>query len=139
APTTRANNLETTQAHSTGRFISSSDAFVAGESTSFALYIKLEPAWHTYWHNPGDSAAAPILEVRAPKDYKVSAIRYPLPQRIPVGHLTSFGYANEVILGFDIQVPSEEASHLDSNRTVTLSAEWLVCQEECIPAFFDFE
>lgn len=133
-----ADLLETTQAHSTGRLLVSRDALVPGETVSFGLYIKLEPGWHSYWKNPGDSASAPILIPVLPDGYQASEVIYPFPKRIPVKHLTSFGYEGETILLFDVKVPLSEAANIGAIRQIKLEAEWLVCKEECIPAFFDF-
>ncbi|SMF46410.1 protein-disulfide reductase DsbD family protein [Pseudobacteriovorax antillogorgiicola] len=129
------------QDHSQARLIMDKSALVPGGSLRLGVWIKLEDHWHTYWENPGDSASSAVFAFKTPDGYKSSPIQFPLPQRIPVGPLMSFGYEGEVLLSSTIQIPSSESAHLGERRSLALDAEWLVCKEECIPAFelFEFE
>lgn len=54
---------KTTQAHSTAELITEHKVMYAGETYYIGLDIKLDPKWHTYWINPGDSASASILSL----------------------------------------------------------------------------
>lgn len=93
------------------------------------VHYKLDPEWHIYWKNPGDSGAAPKFNV---EKGKVSHIFWPYPSRIPVSTFTNFGYEHEVAILLDI-LPDEGAKDLN------LKLEWLVCKEECIPGFAEFK
>ena len=132
--TLHADSLTTTQAHSTATFVTTHRQLTPGINR-VGLQIVLEPEWHTYWINPGDSAAAPIMNFELPDFITASPTIYPTPKRIPFGPLQSFGYENEVLLMFELDVqPLSELKKVD----VVLNAEWLVCKEECIPGIFRF-
>jgi thiol:disulfide interchange protein len=130
--------LKTSQANSVATLVSDLAVLEPGGKIKIGLKIELAKGWHTYWQNPGDSASAPIFNFKLPKDYQVGPLSYPTPQRIPVAHLMSFAYENEVLLFSEITIPSREAQFIPENRVITLDAEWLVCREECIPAVFSF-
>jgi thiol:disulfide interchange protein/DsbC/DsbD-like thiol-disulfide interchange protein len=102
---------------------------VPGETVWVALRQKIEPGWHTYWSNPGDSGEATRISWKLPQGFRASEIRWPLPEGIPVGSLMNFGYSDEVLLLSQIMVP------MDAEGPVTLTADagWLVCKEICIP------
>jgi thiol:disulfide interchange protein DsbD len=125
------------EAHSRVRLLAEHDGLSAGSSSKLALQILLEEGWHAYWRNPGDSGAAPIVEWQLPKGYQVSDLNYPLPHRIEMGQLTAIGYEKELLLWVDLAVPQSEELHRGELRKIQISAEWLVCKEECVPAFFD--
>lgn len=130
-----ANTLSTTQAHSTAKLVTSHRHLVPGKN-SVGLHITLEPKWHTYWVNPGDSAASPIMKFELPDYVSASNVIFPTPKRIPFGPLQSFGYENEVLLMFELHVGAPPPGTEDIK--VVLNAEWLVCKEECIPGVFQF-
>jgi thiol:disulfide interchange protein DsbD len=105
------------------RTANSTAELVAGKDGRVALSIKLDPGWHTYWRNPGDSGQAPILEWSGGP--KVGAPQWPAPSLIRVGPLANYGYDGELLLPFPVE----------GKGTLKLEAEYLVCKEECIPAF----
>lgn len=127
--------LQTSQAHSTVSFISDHKVFYKGESYYIGLYIKLEPEWHTYWLNPGDSASASIFKFNSIPSVEIGDPIYPAPERFEVGPFYSFGYANEVLIQFPVKIYKR---YNKPHITIQLNAEWLVCKEECIPGFYDF-
>lgn len=130
------NLSQTTQAHSTAELISEHMFMYPGENYYLGFKIKLEPQWHTYWMNPGDSAAAPTFNFKPIEGVKVGAPIFPAPTRFQVGPFYSFGYKKEVLIQFPVEV--HRRSQL-RRLPFELSAEWLVCKEECIPAYFDFQ
>ena len=124
----------TEQAHSRVRFVSETKNLVRGTNW-LGLFIQLDPKWHTYWQNPGDSASAPHFEFGLPRGISLTSIHFPTPKRIPFGPLQSFGYEDEVLLLFEIEVSQI------SNPTalIKLDVEWLVCKEECVPGVYTFK
>ncbi|NQZ01497.1 MAG: thioredoxin family protein [Bdellovibrionales bacterium] len=103
----------------------------------FGLKLELEPEWHSYWRNPGDSASAPIFDFDLPEGVRLRKIHYPKPSRFAIGPLWSIGYGKEVIYLFEVEV-EEGLSQTDAYQ-VTLDAEWVVCKVECVPGLYKFE
>jgi thiol:disulfide interchange protein DsbD len=101
-----------------------------GGITQAGLYFKLEPGWHVYWSNPGDSGEPPQIIWALPKGITATALEFPAPERLPLGPLMDYGYENEVLLPFNIL-----SAGLTPGSTETLDAKvnWLVCREVCIP------
>lgn len=95
----------------------------------FGLHFQLEKDWHIYWQNPGDSGAAPKINVGGGS---LERIFWPSPKRIPFGDVTNFGYEGDVVLPFLVQVDP-------SSEELVFDLEWLVCKVECIPGFGQFK
>lgn len=104
-----------------------------GETFWVAMHQKITPHWHTYWRNPGDSGAPTTLDWTLPNGVIASEIAWPLPDRLPVPPLMNFGYSDEVLL--PVQMTAPEAASDGDVLTLTADAEWLVCEEICIPEY----
>lgn len=102
-----------------------------GEPFRVGLRMLPDTHWHTYWKNPGDSGLATEMEWTLPEGARASGIHWPYPERVPLGHLVNYGYSGEHLLPVTITPPpSLEAG---GEFPVSVVAEWLVCEEICIP------
>ena len=90
----------------------------------------IRPGWHTYWRNPGDSGAATKLHWDLPEGFSHADIQWPFPERIPYGPLVNLGYHDEVLLLVEITPPPDLPL---GKVTINARAEWLVCEDICIP------
>ncbi|MCD0422829.1 thioredoxin family protein [Rubrivivax sp. JA1024] len=107
----------------------------AGRPMALGLLLRHQPGWHSYWKNPGDSGLPTTFAWTLPEGAAAGDIRWPTPQRLPVGPLMNFGYDGTLLL----PVPLSLADGFKAERLdVTLHAEWLVCKEVCIPESGDF-
>jgi thiol:disulfide interchange protein len=108
--------------------------FVAG------LYFKLDPGWHVYWINAGDSGEPPRIKWTLPDGISAGAMQFPTPKRLPLGPLMDFGYENEVLFPIPMHV---DTAFKPKTGSIALNAkvDWLVCREVCIPgkAVLDIE
>src|ERR1700729_1429652 len=102
----------------------------AGAPADAGLYFKLEPGWHVYWKNAGDSGLPPRMKWTLPPGITAGPLKFPAPKRLPLGPLMDFGYENEVLFPFDLNV-----AQTAKPGWVLLHAkvDWLVCQASCIP------
>jgi thiol:disulfide interchange protein/DsbC/DsbD-like thiol-disulfide interchange protein len=119
-----------TGSHLEVKLISDQTSITPGSSFTLGVHFKPEPGWHIYWKNPGDSGLAPKFAWQSTGGVSVDAPLWPYPERIEVGPLVNYGYG-EVLLPFTArfsQSPSDASS-----VTVTLSTQWLVCKDECVP------
>ncbi len=122
--------------HLRAQLLSEQDAIRPGQPLWLALRFTLQPEWHTYWENPGDSGEAPRIVWDLPAGYSAGAINWPTPERLPVGPLMNFGYSGEAWLLVPVSTPARiEAGAV----TLRARATWLVCREECIPERGEFE
>src|SRR5690606_1605352 len=115
---------------SAASLISEIDYVVPGRTSTLAFRLKLQPGWHTYWINPGESGMPASLNWTLPPEVTVGPILWPAPELIPYGPLVNYGFKDEVWLLSEITVPADfQATTLN----LSVNADWLVCEELCIP------
>ena len=100
------------------------DAFLAG------IRFRLDPGWHIYWQHPGQAGLPTKVEWEG-VDATVTPRVMPAPTMFREGEaaLTTYGYANEVVLLADVRVAASAARSVD----LVASVDFLVCEKECIP------
>ncbi|NJD20071.1 MAG: thiol:disulfide interchange protein, partial [Gemmatimonadetes bacterium] len=103
-----------------------------GASLAVGLVLTLDPGWHTYWRNPGDSGSEAVLEWDLPAGLSAGAVQWPRPELVPYPPLMSYAYHGTVMLLTDVAVAPDVPP--GSALRVGLRASWLVCQEICLPA-----
>jgi thiol:disulfide interchange protein DsbD len=116
--------------HSRAELILSADRARPGETLWAALKLELDPGWHTYWRNPGDSGLPGAITWTLPEGVSAGEIVWPVPERIPYGPLMNFGFKDKVLLPVPLTV-AETAPV--GTATIDAAATWLVCAEICIP------
>jgi thiol:disulfide interchange protein DsbD len=116
--------------HVEAELIAEKAAFQAGKPATVGLKLRMEPQWHTYWKNPGDSGLPTKIEWILPEGWKAGPIQWPYPMPLPVGPLMNYGYEDEVVLLTELTPPANAAA---GKVPVKAHAEWLVCKDICIP------
>jgi thiol:disulfide interchange protein len=119
-------------AHLTVQLVVPPAQIYPGQSFTAALYFKLDPGWHVYWINAGDSGEPPSIKWSLPAGISAGALQFPAPKRLPLGPLMDFGYEGEVLFPIPIQVASG-FKPAEPNATLGGKVTWLVCREVCIP------
>lgn len=99
-----------------------------GEPIAAGVLFTMQPGWHIYWQNPGDSGIPTTLAWQVPEGITVSEIEWPLPERIETSGLVNYGYGEKVILPVSLTPASDGIS-----GPIKVKAEWLVCKDICIP------
>jgi thiol:disulfide interchange protein len=107
-----------------------------GESSNAGLYFKLDPGWHVYWKNAGDSGEPPHIKWTLPDGITAGPLQFPAPKRLPLGPLMDFGYEDEVLFPFSLDIAK---SANPGPATLKAHVDWLVCREVCIPGKADLE
>ena len=85
------------------------------------------PGWHTYWINPGDSGGPPIFEFNSPSGWDINENVWPGPQKIIYPPLMTFGYVDEVIFPFELNLKNL------NDQTTEITTKFLVCDDICVP------
>jgi thiol:disulfide interchange protein DsbD len=116
--------------------VSSVVSIQPGAPFTVALRMRHDSYWHTYWLNAGTGYPT-SLEWKLPDGFKAGPIQWPVPLilRDAAGKTTGYGYERENFLLVKITPPAG----LVPGSTVTLQAhaEWLMCQESCMPGSAD--
>jgi thiol:disulfide interchange protein len=119
------------QPHLTAELVAATSQVKAGQTLLVGLRMKMDPNWHTYWRNPGDSGEPTHVEWKLPAGFSASPLLWPPPSRIAVPPLTNFGYDGEVFLLTEIVAGPRPAG--EKQATLHADASWLVCNDVCIP------
>ena len=95
------------------------------------LRFQLDPGWHIYWTNPGDSGEPPKVTWHLPSGFEAGDLQFPAPHRIADHGLTDYGYEGEAVLLSKLTIPAGATSN---KPEIAADVRYLVCREVCIPA-----
>src|SRR3954453_17756105 len=93
------------------------------------IAFQLQPGWHTYWRNPGDSGVPPRFDFSKSDNVDTVTVLWPAPMKFDDGAGgTALGYVRQVVLPLRIVAKN-------TDRPVTLRADinYAVCEKLCIP------
>jgi DsbC/DsbD-like thiol-disulfide interchange protein len=93
------------------------------------IAIQLQPGWHTYWRNPGDSGVPPRFDFSKSDNLDTVTILWPAPKKFEDGAGgLSLGYVKNVVLPMRVIAK-------DPGKPVILRAaiNYAVCDKLCIP------
>ncbi len=103
------------------------------ETIAAGVLFDLDPGWHMYWLNSGDTGLPTKI------DWKVDAghagpLRWPAPTAYSEadGLFVTYGYGEQVLLTSELDV----SEPTDSARSVEAKVRVLACKTECIPSQF---
>jgi len=103
-----------------------------GSTAVVAVKQTIQPGWHTYWRNPGDSGGATTLSWTLPRGVRAGEIVWPLPQRQRLSGLMNYGYSGEVFLPVPVEIPA--TARAGTRLPLTVKALFFVCSAEmCVP------
>lgn len=102
-----------------------------GQPLWVGLLFRLEPGWHIYWQNPGDSGEPPKVQWDLLAGFVAGSIRWPQPIRLGGGSVVDYGYEGQVLL----MAPIQGSSSRNATSLPSLSADvkYIVCRDVCIP------
>jgi len=101
-----------------------------------AVRFRLDPGWHVYWRNPGDSGEPPRIEwTHLPPGWSAGQIEWPTPQRISVDRLVNYGYTGEVLLPVRLTPPEHRSGPRpgSGDGAIVADVRWIVCHDVCVP------
>jgi DsbC/DsbD-like thiol-disulfide interchange protein len=113
-------------AHSAVRLLAGSRS---GAVLLGGIAFQLQPGWHTYWRNPGDSGVPPRIDFGKSENIEAVTILWPAPTKFADGAGgTSLGYQKQVVLPLRIV-----AKNADKPVTLRADINYAVCEKLCIP------
>ncbi|HRK60941.1 MAG TPA: protein-disulfide reductase DsbD family protein [Candidatus Omnitrophota bacterium] len=124
-------------AHARVELIADTAEITPGSEFQAGVLFRMDPEWHVYWKNPGDSGLAPVFKWELPEGISAGEIRWPIPQKIDLPPLTSYGYEKEVLLAVPFKASPELNTQLPA--VLRVKVEWLACKVECIPGKAELE
>ena len=112
------------------QLVAESTAAVPGTRLTLGLRLEHDPRWHTYWLNPGDSGLPTKIAFDLPDGVTAEPIAWPHPHRFEVAGIVNYGYGDRMLLPVTLAIPADYAA---PTLPVRATADWLICEEECIP------
>ncbi len=107
-------------------------AIQPGKPFNLGVMMKIEPGWHTYWKNPGDSGSPTKISFTAPDGFTIEPLQFPTPIEFnQPGDIIGYGYVDEVMLTARVTPPKD----LKPGDSIDLkaNASWLCCEAVCVP------
>jgi len=97
------------------------------------IKFEIEPGWHIYWANSGESGQPTAVNWVVPEGWQVGDLEWPAPTKfIERGNIITYGYEGSVLLTAPIFNP-QEVPNGPVEIEVQASSAWLVCKDICVP------
>ena len=107
-----------------------------GEPFTVALQLKHPVGWHSYYKNSGGLELPPEIKWTLPEGAKAGEIQWPTPT-VKEGYAgKSFIYPGSPV--FLIRITPPPSLPVGSTFTFTASAQWQICDTQCIDESEDF-
>lgn len=117
------------ESHARLSLLSEQSVFDPGKPISAAVRFQLDPGWHIYWQNPGDSGTPPKIGWILPPGFTAGAVKWPRPMRLCSGSVIDYGYQNDVLLMASVKTPASASGA----AMIGADVRYVVCREICIP------
>ena len=98
---------------------------------TIGIKLKMEPGWHTYWKNPGDSGIPIEVEAIGAEPYRIGPLQFPTPRKFSSEVGVSYGYDDSVIILAQVYPPKNVDGVAPPAFDIKVS--WLVCKQICLP------
>lgn len=93
------------------------------------IALQLQPGWHTYWRNPGDSGVPPRFDFSKSDNVEAVTVLWPAPEQFDDGAGgRSWGYRQQVVMPLRIV-----AKNPDRPLILRASVDYAVCEKICVP------
>lgn len=119
------------ESHARIELIAEQSTVAPGKPLWVGLLFHMDPGWHIYWQNPGDSGEPPRVDWQLPSGFSAGSIRWPQPVRLVDGTVVDYGYEGQVLLMAPIQAASQSRAVV--MPSVAADVKYIVCREMCIP------
>lgn len=91
------------------------------------FHFEMDPGWHIYWVNPGDSGLPTAVDWKLPPTFRADPLIFPAPRRIGSSLVVSYGFEKEVWALGRIHGPSPLPQKLNAR------VHWMECADICQP------
>jgi len=117
-------------AHTRVTLLLSATAARPGDTVTAAVRLQMDPGWHTYWRNGGDSGGPTKIEWELPAGVTAGEIQWPIPEKFTTEGVTTYGYHDEAVLLVPLMLSTSlKPGSLDLKAKVS----WLECERVCLP------
>lgn len=128
-----ANANQNAELHAQAALLSDTSTIVAGQSFTVAITFTIDPGWHLYWKDPGDSGLPPSVKWKLPEGFTAGELQFPSPQVLKSPAGVNYIYEENLTLLVTITPPKtlKEGERFE----IAAALKWLECDEDrCLPA-----
>lgn len=112
-------------------------AVVPGGEIRLGVLMEHAEHWHTYWKYTGDSGIPNEVEWVLPPGFAAGDLVRPLPERITdLSDMVVYAHSGKILLTTRVRVPADLAA---TSVKFGAKANWLACEEVCIPGAADLK
>lgn len=104
-----------------------------GTEVVAALRFRMEPGWHLYWKNPGDSGLPPEVTWTLPPGWTAGPLEHPVPEALPSPEGLDYGHSGSFTLLARLNPPPGPRTA----RILRAHLDWLACKDSCLPGKAD--
>ncbi|MCR4337973.1 MAG: protein-disulfide reductase DsbD family protein [Candidatus Omnitrophica bacterium] len=122
-------------AHTSVELVSEVSSVKPGQPFWVALRFQMDPGWHIYWKNPGDSGLPPKVEWRLADGWTAGEIQWPHPKTMDEVGLTTYVYEDEV--GLLVEMTPPQTISVGESVVLAANLKWLECEQICVPGEAD--
>lgn len=102
-----------------------------GEKVKVSVTFSLQPDWHIYYKNPGESGMPTQVTWQLPKGFAAEPLQWQAPEKFVDAGITTYGYKNKAILTATLTSP--RSAQAGTNAHIEASVKWLACKNSCVP------
>lgn len=119
-------------AHTRARLILSHESARPGETVIAGVELTMDPGYHTYWKNPGDTGIATSIGWELPGHLTAGETLWPTPEKFVGQGMTTWVYHDRAVLLVPLNIATNAAA---GSRELTALVKWLECKTDgsCIP------
>ena len=116
-------------AHTRVALLLSATAARPGETVMAAVRLQMDPGWHTYWRNGGESGGPTKIEWELPAGVTAGEIQWPVPEKFTMEGLTTYVYHDQAMLLVSLNLANDlKPGPLELKAKVS----WLECERVCL-------
>jgi len=121
--------LSVQAAHTRASLLLSAVSAKPGDTVLAGVRLQMDPGWHTYWKNPGDSGGPTQIEWQLPPGITAGDTQWPLPEKLTIEEVTTYVFHDEVILLVSLQLATDLKPGL---LELKADVSWLECEKLCL-------
>jgi len=117
-------------AHTRVALLLSATAAKPGDTVLAAVRLQMDPGWHTYWRNGGESGGPTKIEWELPDGVSAGKTQWPAPEKYVAEGIVTYVYHDEVVLLVPLKLSNDlKSGALEFKAKVS----WLECDKVCVP------
>jgi thiol:disulfide interchange protein/DsbC/DsbD-like thiol-disulfide interchange protein len=117
-------------AHTQARLLLADESARPGETVLAGVQLRMDPLWHTYWRNSGQSGLPTTIEWQLPHGVTAGEIQWPVPKKVPEKELTTYVYEDEIVLLVPLKLADDAPA---GPQQLKAKVGWLECETKCVP------